>query len=348
MSCKRVIALCLLSVMALRGADFVTAESAWDFIGEAISPGSVVAEIAPAPGKDGLYSLKMTFLLKSEASDWLDVRYTPGQPLNWRDEKAISLPYYAEQAGASPWLKITAENNPGANSALHEEQILLDKAPPAPGQWHQLSIPIEHRTPAQKERVTSLNAFLPTRGGLMTPGQPMVFYFGLFKYQPPARPAWPPQVQQKLGFQTLWQGPLDDNSWTRVSDHNNQNDHPAQFINGAAEFVSAADGWNEFLWSNPDKIVLKPNTTYRLQFRYAITHNLAGANARFYSLVRAAETIRADVGWQNWFDAKGSENSRLISFTTQDKTGYRLVFGIRDRGGIRLSDIALYEMTTTP
>lgn len=347
MICKRLVVLCLLSVMAARGVDFVTSQTAWEYSGEAIGCGNVLAEVAPAPGKEGMYSLKLTFYLTAHAPDWLDVRYVPGVPLDWRQETELSLPYYAEQPGASPWLKITSTNAPGANSSLHEAQVLLDGAPPAPGQWHLLSIALD-KPASQKEQVTALSAYLPTRKDFLPIGQPAVFYLGLFPYQPPARPAWPPQRAATLSMTPLWQGPLSDDGWVRVKDHNNQNDHAAEFVAGAAEFVSTVDGWNEFLHSDTAKIVLKPNTTYRLQFSYDITQSLAGANARFYSLVRAANTIKADVGWQNWYDAKGSSNSRVVSFTTRENDGYHLVFGIRDRGGIRIRDVALYEMTAKP
>lgn len=347
MICKRLVVLCLLSVLAAHGVDFVTSQTAWEYSGETLGCGNVQAEVTPAPGKEGMYSLKITFYLTSHAADWLDVRYVPGTPLDWRQETALTVPYYAEQPGISPWLKITSVNSPGANSSLHEAQILLNGAPPAPHQWHQLSIALNKPT-TQKDQVTLLSAYMPTREEFLPIGQPMVFYLGLFAYQPPARPAWPPQRTATLSMKTLWQGPLSDDGWVRVKDHNNQNDHAAEFVAGAAEFVSTADGWNEFLHSDAEKIALKPNTTYRLQFSYDIIQSLAGANARFYSLVRAANTIKADVGWQNWYDAKGASSSRVLSFTTRENEGYYLIFGIRDRGGIRIRDVALYEMMTKP
>jgi hypothetical protein len=347
MICKRLVILCLLGALAAHCVDFVNFQTLWEFSGESLSCGNVQAEVALAPGHKDLYSLKVTFYLTAYAADWLDVRYVPDGTLDWRQESAVLLPYYAEQEGASPWLKITSANAPGANKALHEAQLLLDGTPPAARQWHRLSIPLD-RPAEQKEQVTSLGIYLPTREGLLPLNQPVVFYLGLFPLQPIQRPPWPPQISSKPGLTELWQGPFTEQGWIRVKDHNNQNDHAAEFVKGAAEFNSTADGWNEFLHSDATTLQLKPNTTYRLQFSYDITRNLAGSNACFYSLVRAKDTIKADVGWQRWYDARGSSSSRVLSFTTRANEGYYLIFGIRDRGGIRIRDLALYEMLIKP
>ena len=326
---------------------FLDSDSIWDFTGETTAGGSVRCEMVDAPGKPGLKTLKLTFRKKEHKQDWLDVRYTPLPTLDWSAEDFVELPYYAENPGISLYVKIMGDNATNPNRAVIEHPLpARDVPPPTAGQWHMLKLPLP-KDANIKKGVNTISVYCPMMEGNKLPlNEDVVFYVGLAKYKMKPRVPWPP-VKKKVAktYDVIWDSPVGDGApWLKVKDGNNQNDHAAEFIDGAICFVSTANGWNEFTWSDHTRLKLLPVTTYRLDFDYDVTVDLTGPNCTFYSLVRCGEPISKDVGWQQWLGGAGQSGHRSIIFTTRENPDYRVIFGVRDMGGIRIRNIRIVEV----
>jgi hypothetical protein len=229
-----------------------------------------------------------------------------------------------------------------------EDKLLYQGKPLPADQW----VPVDLELPAQKDLrdgINYLGFYIAAFDKSVPLGQDLVFHVGRFPFELPPRPAWPPTAATKtVGTKAVVESPFGvGGPWLLVKDENNQTDHPAQFIDGAVVFDADANGWNEFLWTDPEKLVIKPLTTYRLQFDYEVLRAAEGeGSSHFYSLVRAKGTIQEDVGWARWDPPTGTTGTRIITFTTHDMPGYYLNFGVRNQGKIRLANLTLSEVLT--
>ncbi|MBR5839882.1 MAG: hypothetical protein IKZ84_15175, partial [Victivallales bacterium] len=304
-------------------------------------------EMVDAPGKPGLKTLKLTFRTKEHKQDWLDVQYKPLPTLDWSAEDFVELPYYAVTPGIHLYVKIMGDNAANANKAVIEYPLpARGEEPPTAGQWHMLKLALP-KDKLTKTSVNTVSVYCPMLEQNALPlNEDVVFYVGLAKYKPKPRVPWPP-VKEKVArkVQVVWDSPVTEGSpWLKVKDRNNQNDHTAEFIDGAICFVSTANGWNEFSWSDHLRLKLKPETLYRLDFDYDVTVDLSGPNCMFYSLIRCGEPITKDVGWQQWLGGEGQSGHRSNFFTTKENPDYRVIFGVRDMGGIRIRNIRIVEI----
>jgi hypothetical protein len=327
--------------------DFLDSDSIWEFTGDNPTGGSVRCEMVDAPGKPGLKTLKLTFHKKMHKQDWLDVQYKPLPTLDWGAEEFVELPYYAEKPNIPLYIKIMGDNATNPNKAVIEHPLpARGEQPPSAGQWHMLKLPLPQDATIKKG-VNTISVYCPMMEQNLLPlNEDVVFYIGLAKYKAKPRVPWPP-VKEKIANKNIvvWDNPVtDDSPWIKVKDGNNQNDHAAEFKDGAICFVSTANGWNEFAWSDHLRLTLKPATTYRLDFDYDVTVDLTGPNCTFYSLVRCGEPISKDVGWQQWLGGAGQSGHRSIIFTTRENPDYRVIFGVRDMGGIRIRNIRIVEV----
>lgn len=334
----------LLLGSVVQAVELVTPEGIWDFTGETLPQATVTCDVMPAPQSDqGIMSLYLVFSKKAESRDWLDVTRHLDNVLDWTNEKTVSLDYYAEQPGTRLWIKLMTDDG----QTLLEQPLLVRGQPPAARQWHRLTLPLPQK-PQLLRRVSRLSVYMPTHDDILPVNSPRVIYLGRMQVRLPQRPSWPPR-RQKLAtnaWRTVWAEALEPGApWKMVGPPDNQSSSLATFRNKAIEFVADREGWNEFAWSEPQRLVLKPKTTYRLEYAYRVTAPLAGKNSTFYSLVRCGASISADVGWQRWQGTVGTSGQRSVIFTTGDHPDYRIIFGIRSRGGIRISNIAIREYT---
>ena len=336
-----------MSGMAPAATPLMTCDRALAMVGEETAAGGVAVGIVPAPDLPGnLHTLRLSFRLQAHRErDWLDAS-CQAVPIDFSASSTIRLWIRAEQVTDYLYLKLVDPDNPGRNHAAFEEPLLLDGGPLPAGRWLALELSLPEEV-TRRDGLTYLGFFLSASNSNIPLGRDLVFYIGQFPYDPPPRPPWPPPPRTSgkgvfssiLGPETLHAG----GPWILVDGRDNQTDHVAEFKDGGVEFLADAEGWNEFLWSDPERLVLAPSRRYRLRFDYRVTAPLAGAGAMFYSLIRAQGTIREDVGWQRWDGMVGTQGSRMITFTTHAAPGYRVTFGIRHRGGIRLDHIRLEE-----
>ena len=334
-----------LLLLALCGApaELLNAERAMSMTGEALPVGTCRCVLAPSPDVPGKFSLKLVFHLTDyQPNNWLDARLAPSPPLAL--DATLPLQIRAEQPTDFLTLKLTDPDNPGANHAAFEQSLGVGDQPLPAGQWVNLAIPLP-ANPKLRDGIDSIGFYIATFNKSAPLNQDLVFYIGQFDYVPPKRPPWPPEP---AGANTLTPVPLPaigaaGGPWIAVSGPDNQTDHAARLQQGEARFVADAEGWNEFLHTDPAKLVLKPKTTYTLQFDYRIEDSAHGsADATFYFLVRATGTIQKDVGWQRWNAPPGISGRRVVTFTTLDMPGYFLIWGVRHMGTLVISNIKLW------
>lgn len=341
---------CLALLAQARGEPphLLTCERALAFGGENAPSGRCSVRIVPAPGQPpGTHSLEVRFRLdRHQTNDWIDAFYRPAPPLDLSASRTHRL--WVRAAQPSDWLhiKLCDPDNPGANRSALEGPLRHHGQPLPAGEWVALDLEL----PAETERRDGIDYFgfyLPSANEAIPPGQDLVFHLGLFPFDLPPRPPWPPaEGSETRRTRPVFTGPFQaDGPWILVRDHNNQTGRAARIEDGAILFDSDADGWNEYLWSDPAKLALKPLTTYRLEYDYEILRGAEGSpDPCFYSLVRARGTIREDVGWARWAPPTGSRGTRILTFTTRDMPDYFLNFGIRHHGSIRLSNLSVHEV----
>ncbi|NUQ00799.1 MAG: hypothetical protein HUU35_13195, partial [Armatimonadetes bacterium] len=158
---------------------------------------------------------------------------------------------------------------------------------------------------------------------------------------------WPPQASGAQALAPVALAPLNDSqAWQMPTPADNPSGKRAVTTAERVEFDVPSEGWNEFMHSNPQKLVLQPETTYRLQYDYTVLREASGGEgATFYQLVRTgAAPVREDVGWQNWTDPAGATGRRVVTFTTRAFPSYYLIFGVRHSGAIRLENIRLWRL----
>ncbi len=326
--------------------DLLDDSTALEMTGESLSVGQARAVVCAAPGAPkGTYSLKLTFRLRHHrARNWLDVACPSLLDLSASDKWRLWV--RAEQPAAFLNIKVVDPDNPPPNHSVLEGPLLDGKSPLPAGKWVPLVLSFPGK-PTLRDRVTYLGFYISTADRRVPLDRDVVFYVGRFSVKPVKRPAWPPRRSggQSGRWKTIWDGPLAAGSgWQPVSGKDNQTDHAARFEAGGVEFDADADGWNEFLWSDPARVRFRPKTTYRLRFDYTVLRAPSGPkDAGFYSLCRARGTIREDVGWQRWQGSAGTRGTRVCTFTTHDFPGYFLIFGVRHRGGIRIDRIRIEE-----
>ncbi len=326
----------------------ITCQQALSFAGENTAAGHCMVRVVPAPGlAAGTHTLEVRFrLTQHQANDWLDAYWRPAPGLDLSGSQQQRLWIRAEQPGSWLHVKICDPDNPGGNRAALESELRDGDKPLPVGQWVPLDLELP-ADPKRRDNIDYLGVYIHAGNPSVPLDQDLVFYLGQFPFELPPRPAWPPVAAgESVKLQPVLQPPFAaDGTWMLVKDENNQTDHPARLVDGAILFDADANGWNEFLWSDPGKLVVKPLTTYRLQFDYEILRGAEGeGGSYFYSLVRAKGTIRDDVGWARWSPPTGSTGTRIITFTTHDMPDYYLNFGIRNHGMIRLSNLSLNEV----
>jgi len=329
----------------------ITCERALEFAGETTRSGSVTVGIAPAPDEsEGRHSLKLKFRLHAHNQlDWVDAAFRPSPPIDLSAARALRVWVRAEQETPFLVLKLVDPDNPGANHSLYESALSHGGRPLPAGRWVPVDVPLPEKRD-RRDGLTYVGVYVPASDKRIPLNRDLVVYLGRFAYTPPQRPPWPPARTSTPADpstrRTALAAPLTrEGPWALVKGRDNQTDHCAEFRNGSVEFRADAAGWNEYLWSDPARLKLKPLTTYRLQFDYAVLAPPTGATgAMFYSLVRARGTIQEDVGWQRWRGPAGTRGRRIITFTTRDMPDYYLNFGIRHHGAIRLEGVRLWEI----
>lgn len=322
---------------------------ALEMTGESTPAGQVRASLCTAPdAPPDTYCLKVTFRLNEyREHDWIDVSCRPVLDLSKADQWRLWV--RAEQPADFLTIKLVDADNPPPNHSVIETSLLRDGKPLPAGEWVPLDMAF-HGPGRLRDKVTYFGFYISAADRRIPLDRDLVFYVGRFRLNPVRRPPWPPSPSKRLAAQwrSAWTGPIEpDRGWGLVSGKDNQTDHTGRIVRGGVEFSADADGWNEFLWSNSDKIRLRPKTTYRLRFDYSVLAPLSGPDgATFYCLCRARGTIREDVGWQRWKGATGAVGTRTCTFTTHDLPGYYLIFGVRHHGGIRIDNIRIEENLT--
>ncbi|MBN2451385.1 MAG: hypothetical protein JXR77_13420 [Lentisphaeria bacterium] len=319
------------------------------FAGESTPNGASSCAIVPAPeGPEGAYALRLSYRLdRHQAGDWIDVAMAPAPPVDLSAAPSVRLAVRAEQEADFLVLKLVDPQNPGANQAAFEGPLLFQGGALPAARWVELDVPLPAAA-ARRDGLTYIGFYIAAANAAVPLGRDLVFHVGRFPFTPPSRPPWPPRAdgQAPAGARGVFSGPLEPSGpWVLVGGKDNQTDHLAAFRDGGVVFAADAPGWNEFLWSDPRALVLAPRTTYRLQFDYHVLAAPAGGpEATFYSLVRAKDSIREDVGWQRWQGTAGTQGRRLLTFTTHDKPDYHLIFGVRHHGAIRIENIRLEQI----
>jgi len=327
-------------------AELLNAERAIAFTGEMLTNASCRAMVSPAPGVPGKFSLKLVFRLEQyEDQNWADSTLRPSPPFAL--DAQLPLKIRAEQSSSYLTIKLTDPDNPGANRACYEQPLTVRGEPLPAGQWVDLALPL----PADAQRrdgIDSVGFYIATFNKAVPLGQELVFYVGQFDYLPPTRPPWPPEPSAESALTPIALPPIGQagGPWVAVKGPDNQTDHAAELGAGEAEFMADAEGWNEFLHTDPAKLVLHPNTTYTVQFDYRVLTSAHGGpsnEATFYFLVRAPGTIQKDVGWQRWNAPPGTSGRRLITFTTLDMPDYFLIWGVRHKGTLAIGNVKLWS-----
>lgn len=339
---------CLLFALTLAPPELVTSDLAFGLHGEATAHGSCTASLVPAPETDGkLYSLKVTWRITERVNnDWLDVACNPVPPLDLSGTDSVRVWVRAAQPTNCVTIKLVDPDNPGANHSAYEGSLSANGQPLPADRW----VPLDLKLPADPKLRDNLQyvGFYIACGNNAAPlNQDLVVYFGQFEYQLPPRPPWPPVPAG--GRQDLTPVELDPlapgGMWVLDTKGDRQTKAPGRYEDGAVCYDADAEGWNEFLHSDTKKLVLKPETSYRLQYDYTVLKEPSGGDsAQFYQLVRASGTIQKDVGWSRWTGPAGSGGRRLITFTTLDMPDYFLIFGIRHQGAIRIENIRLQQV----
>lgn len=341
--------LCCL-ILSAAPPDLITCSRALEFAGETTRSGSVSVEVVPIPDSaEKEYTLRLRFRLQAHNTmDWVDAIFRPSPGLDFSGAEQVRLWLKAEQETSFLVLKMTDPDNPGSNQSLFESALQYGEGPLPAGKWVAVDVPLP-ADPKRRDDVCYIGFYISASDQRVPLNQDIIVSVGRFSYSPPPRAPWPPARtadREAALLKPVATTPLTQNGpWQLVGGDDNQTDHLASFLNGAVMFRADATGWNEFLWSDPQKLVIKPLATYRLQFDYDVIEGPGGGNgAMFYSLVRAKGTIREDVGWQRWEGSAGTRGRRTVTFTTHDAPGYYLNFGIRHHGAIRLKDICLWEL----
>lgn len=334
-----------LACCATQAVDFITSDTIWDYTGEHTASGYVRSDIVDAPQVPGKKSLKLEFFKDKVMTDWLDVIRRIEERADWTNEDFLVFDYYACTPNVPLWVKVSSDGATNTNSVLIEHQIFIDGKPPKAGQWHHIALPLP-KDPAARKSIRAVSVYIPCSGDVLPKDQKIVFYLGIVDYKVKPRVPWPPQSNTlSRRYTTVWNAPVNDKApFIKVADGNNKNSHTADFRDGAIAFNSTVNGWNEFAWSDHRRLIMQPQTTYRLDFDYEITDSLTGPNCIFYSLVRCGEAITKDVGWQQWGGAVGTKGHRSVIFKTLDYPDYRLIFGVRDQGGILIRNIHLRKI----
>ncbi|MFB9966418.1 hypothetical protein ACFFOP_27955 [Sinosporangium siamense] len=97
----------------------------------------------------------------------------------------------------------------------------------------------------------------------------------------------------------------------------------------------------DVLCSDPAHITLEPRTKYRVEFS-AKASAAPGPSGHFYFLVRSQDAGPAgDVGVTRWRGPLGRIVTRSVTFTTGDRTDYRLIWGMHLGGALSIDDITI-------
>lgn len=328
-------------------AELLNAERAMGFTGEALPTATCRAVVVPTPGVPGKFSLKLVFRIDAyQDGNWLDAMLRPSPPIAL--DARLPLKIRAEQPAGYLTIKLTDPDNPGANRAAYEQPLTQAGAPLPSGQWVDLDLPLP-ADPKLRDGIDSIGFYIAMFNKAAPLHQDLVFHVGQFDYVPPTRPPWPPEPTADNAMTAISLPPIGQpgGPWVAVSPDgpDNQSKFPATLKAGEARFVANQEGWNEFLHTDPAKLVLKPNTTYTLQFDYTVDEAAHGGPANeavFYFLVRATGTIQKDVGWQRWNDTPGTSGRRMVTFTTLDMPDYYLIWGVRHLGALTIGDIKLW------
>lgn len=120
---------------------------------------------------------------------------------------------------------------------------------------------------------------------------------------------------------------------------------PNKKIGGSYSAFGTAPGttdWYEFLYSDPNKIHLEPGATYNVTFNAMTVSN---PGSYFYFLARSAQGGNdQDVGFTQWTTPAGGTYTKSFTFTLKPYADYKLIWGIRDGGGLSIDDISIKKV----
>lgn len=101
--------------------------------------------------------------------------------------------------------------------------------------------------------------------------------------------------------------------------------------------------WYDFLYTDPTKVQIKPNTTYTLTFKYKVIKETSGEN--FFQVFARSDTggIQNDVGTKTFTDDAGNTGEISTTITTKDFNDYKLCFGMKGTGAVVIDDIVFVQ-----
>lgn len=101
--------------------------------------------------------------------------------------------------------------------------------------------------------------------------------------------------------------------------------------------------WLEFLWSDLSQVELKPNTEYKISWKYKIIKE--AEHGFYYAAIRSGAWPDAvfDLWGTDWDPPAGTVDSLSFLIRTDDRTDYYLLFGMLNDGVIVLDDIEIQE-----
>jgi len=330
-------------------AELIDAVRALGMSGQAAAAGRVEAEVVPAPdGPPDLYSLRMRFRLDRHVQgQWINVFTEPSPPLDFSAATALRVPVRAEQDMSFLKIKLVDPDNPGPNHSAFEGAVSDGGGALPAGRWVDAIVPLPP-DPARRDGLTYVGFYISAGDRSVPSDRDLVVYAGRFPLVLPPRPPWPPPIPAagaEAGARLVWSGVPESGPW--------------RFASGAGRSVDAsgrgvvlratANGWNELVRSDPDRLPLRSGITYRLGFDYRVEESPHGeSDATFYCFARAADSIDHDAGWQRWTGVAGGTGRRTLLITPERSTPYHLVFGIRHQGAIRIEAVDLREIARAP
>jgi hypothetical protein len=147
------------------------------------------------------------------------------------------------------------------------------------------------------------------------------------------------QLLYEEGFESGTLGYFEQPPWNSIATVTSSQ---AEVITGQrsvrAVNTNPASLWNEFLWSQTSQMEFEPETTYRISLKYRV---MAGADAGFfYAILRDGQGEEFfDIWSTSWDPPAGTVDSLSHMVTTDSRSGYYLIFGMKYDGGIVLDDI---------
>jgi hypothetical protein len=101
--------------------------------------------------------------------------------------------------------------------------------------------------------------------------------------------------------------------------------------------------WYDFLYTDPTKVKILPNTTYTLSFKYKVIKETSGEN--FFQAFARSDIggVSNDTGTKTFMDDAGTVGEVSTTFTTKNFEDYKLAFGMKGSGAVVIDDIKLVK-----